>query len=188
MERVVSLLGPFCKDEAQVVEVGSATGLLSLMLGSAHPNIRVLGIEENANLLAVAEENATLATIARTPAKVEFKKGKFHRLPVLDQSADVVFSFLSLYRATEPVRLLQECARICKPDGVVFLYEMARDAEEGMISFILQYVNTGQEEFMTSLKASYTSYEVQQLLKEAGLEGWHIVKEQLNLRVSNVGI
>lgn len=185
MERVVSLLSPYCKEGSQVVEVGSATGLLSLMFGAANPDAHVLGIEENVNLLAVAEENAMLATMAHTPARVEFKKGKFHRLPVIDESADIVFCFLTLYRSSDPVRLLQECARVVKPDGLVFFYEMARDAEEGMISFILQYVNTGQEEFMTSLKASYSSEEVVGLLRESGLDGWHVVKEQLNVRISN---
>jgi ubiquinone/menaquinone biosynthesis C-methylase UbiE len=185
MERVVSLLSPYYKEGSQVVEVGSSTGLLSLMFGAANPGTLVLGVEENVNMLAVAEENATLATMAHTPARVEFKRGKFHRLPVIDESADIVFSFLTLYRSSDPVRLLQECARIVKPDGLVFFYEMARDAEEGMISFILQYVNTGQEEFMTSLKASYSSDELNDLLKAAGLDGWHLVKEQLNVRISN---
>jgi len=185
MERVATLLSPLCRPDATVVEVGSATGLLSIMLAAACPGAHVIGIEENAQLLAVAEENSTLATIARTPARVEFRNGRLSRIPLNDGSADVVFAFLSLYRCAEPIRMLQECARVCKPGGLVFLYEMARDADEGMISFILQYVNTGQAEFMDSLKASYSTSEVAELLTDAGLTAWNIVREQLNLRITN---
>jgi ubiquinone/menaquinone biosynthesis C-methylase UbiE len=185
MERVTTLLSPLCRPDATVVEVGSATGLLSIMLAAACRGAHVIGIEENAQLLGVAEENSALATIARTPARVEFRHGRLSRIPLNDGSADVVFAFLSLYRSTEPVRMLQECARVCKPDGLIFLYEMARDADEGMISFILQYVNTGQAEFMESLKASYSTSEVADLLLEAGLTDWHITREQLNVRITN---
>jgi ubiquinone/menaquinone biosynthesis C-methylase UbiE len=185
MERVVSLLSPHCAEDALAVQVGSTTGLLGLMFGAANPKIKVVGIEENPNYLSVSDENATLATMARTPSRTEFRKGSFARLPFPDNSSDLTFGMLTLHRVQDPIAVIRECARITKPEGFVFLYELARDAEEGMISFILQYVNTGQEQFMESLQASFTADEMVDLLKDAGLNEWLVTRDQLNLRISN---
>jgi len=183
LERLISLVAPFCKEGSQILNVGSQSGLLALMFGSLNPKVEILGIEENEFLLKTSEENMMLAAMVKSPAKAIFQSGSFARLPVEDKTADIVLSYLPLFRCADPVKLLKECARVCKPEGLVFIYDIARDAEEGMISFILQYISAGQDEFMGSLKASYTSEEVKELLKKAGLDKWVVTKEQLNLRI-----
>ena len=39
----------------------------------------------------------------------------------------------------------------------MILYDLARDADEGMISFILQYTGANHEEFMGALRSSYAA-------------------------------
>ncbi|MFE1250190.1 class I SAM-dependent methyltransferase [Streptomyces sp. NPDC058741] len=120
-----------------LVEVGFTTGLLSLHVAGKLPDLAVSGVEENQNLVDVAEDNLTPAVWANSAGDVEFEMAKLNRLPFPDGSADIVFSFSSLHRWRRPVETLKECARICKPDGVVIIEDMNRHAEEGHITFIL---------------------------------------------------
>jgi ubiquinone/menaquinone biosynthesis C-methylase UbiE len=122
---------------------------------------------------------------ANSAGDVEFEMAKLNRLPFPDDSADIVFSFSSLHRWRRPVETLKECARICKPDGVVIIEDMNRHAEEGHITFILQFVKEGGDEFMRSLQAAYTRDEAAELLQEAGLTDWQVVEEDLGLVISS---
>ncbi|MFF8392559.1 class I SAM-dependent methyltransferase [Streptomyces sp. NPDC016172] len=168
-----------------LVEVGFNTGLLSLHVAGKLPDLAVSGVEENQNLVDVAEDNLTLAVWANSAGDVEFEMAKLNRLPFPDDSADIVFSFSSLHRWRRPVETLKECARICKPGGVVIIEDMNRHAEEGHITFILQFVKEGGDEFMRSLQAAYTRDEAAELLREAGLADWQVVEEDLGLVISS---
>lgn len=168
-----------------LVEVGFNTGLLSMHVGGRLPGIAVSGVEEVQNLVDVAEDNLTLAVWANMAGDVEFELAKLSRLPFSDGSADIVFSFSSLHRWRRPVETLKECARICKPDGLVIIEDINRHAEEGHITFILQFVKEGGEEFMRSFQSAYCREEVVELLREAGLQDWQVVEEDLGLVISS---
>lgn len=185
MARVASLLSQFCKKGSQVLEVGSATGLLSLILGGQHPEVDIYGIEENTNLLQVAEENETLAALVNSPARAEFKYGDLSNFPVEDKSVDIVYSYTVLHRFRDPLQTIKECHRVCKPGGLVMIYDLARDADEGMLFFILQYVSDEQDRFMNALRSSFSKEEMVLMLKEAGLTDWHVVHDEVNLCISS---
>ena len=187
MDRMVSLLAERCRRATTVVNPGCQTGLLALMMGGRFPNLSIYGIDDNEFFTEVALENLVLANMAKSPARVDYQQARLDHLPIDDGFADIVTSFMPLHRTPNPEGLLGECARICKPDGLVFLYDLARDAEEGAVSFVLQYINAGQDEFMRSLQASYTSREVADLLERVGLAHWHVAKESLNIRISSNG-
>lgn len=179
------ILGTVRAGMTDLVEVGFNTGLLSLRVAGQLPDLSISGVEENENLVEVAEDNLTLAIWANMAGDVEFEMAKLSRLPFADDSADIVFSFSSLHRWRRPVETLMECARICKPDGVVLIEDMNRHAEEGHITFILQFVKDGGDEFMRSLQSAYTRDEAADLLAAAGLRDWHVVEEDLGLVISS---
>ncbi|MEJ8637056.1 methyltransferase domain-containing protein [Streptomyces sp. NPDC006475] len=167
------------------VDIGFNTGLLSLHISGRLPEVAVSGVEEHNNLVDVAEDNLTLCVWSNMAGDVEFEHSKLSRLPFADDSADIVYSFSSLHRWRRPVETLKEAARICKPGGTVLIEDVNRLAEEGHITFILQFVKEGGEQFMRSLKAAYSPEQAQELLREAGLDDWHVVEEDLGLVISN---
>jgi len=185
MGRVVSLMQQHCKKFSNVLEVGCKTGLLSLQLSGKVPNINVYGIEESDLLLQVAEENAMLAALVSSSSIVEFQYSSLDSLNIENDSVDIVFSFSSFHTWRDPVKTLKECSRVCKTDGLVYIYDLARDAEQGMISFLMQYMNKGHEEFMSEIKAAYTLQEVTDILKEANLSHWEISSEAVNIAISS---
>ena len=185
MENIIKDIKELINPGDTILDVGSQSGLLTLMTAGLHPDCEVFGLEEDSFLNEIAEENLTLATLSQTPGKVEFGCGSLTNMPIDDESADLVISYMPLFRVSDPVAFLKECKRVCKKGGTVFIYDMARDADEGTISFILQYVSSGHEEFMQSLHASYSLVEVQELLKEAGLDSWTVTMESLNLKITS---
>ncbi len=185
MESIIKDIKNIIKPGDTILDAGSQSGLLTLMTAGLHPDAEIFGIEEDSLLYEVAEENLTLATLSQAPGKVEFTCASLTNMPIDDESADVVISYMPLFRISDPVAFLKECKRICKKNGRVYIYDMARDADEGTISFILQYVSSGHEEFMQSLHASYSLEEVQALLREAGLEDWIVRRESLNLKITS---
>lgn len=125
------------------VDIGFNTGLLSLHISGRLPEVAVSGVEEHNNLVDVAEDNLTLCVWSNMAGDVEFEHSKLSRLPFADDSADIVYSFSSLHRWRRPVETLKEAARICKPGGTVLIEDVNRLAEEGHITFILQFVKEG---------------------------------------------
>ncbi len=170
------------------VEIGFNTGLLSLHLAGRLPEVAFSGVDEVENLVEVAEENLTLGIWANMTGDVEFELAKLSRLPFEDDSADIVFSFSSLHRWRRPVQVLKECARICKSNGLVVIEDVNRLAEEGHITFILQFVKEGGEQFMRSLQSGYSHAEALELVQEAGLSDWHVVEEDLGLVISSAPV
>lgn len=183
MGKVTTKVTGMCKEGDLILDIGCATGLLALRIGGQNEDVEITAVDDNDNLLQVAEENAALAAIVNSPGMVEFKYAELEELPFPDDSFDVVYSYSALHKWDNPEKVLQEIKRVCKDDGKVYLYDIARDSDEGMISFILQYISGGQEDFLRELRASYTTEEVQQVLKNAGLDDWKVVADDVNLSV-----
>jgi ubiquinone/menaquinone biosynthesis C-methylase UbiE len=57
---------------------------------------------------------------------VEFRRGDLQHLPLDDASADVVVANMALHHAPDPVAMLREMARVCKPGGRVVITDAIR--------------------------------------------------------------
>ncbi len=187
-QKPVQRISKYAIEGATIAEIGVNTGLLSLHLAGKRPDTVITGIEENAHLLQVAEENLTLSSWAGLDTDIEYEQCKFTRLPFDDDEFDVVCSFSSLHLWSDPAAVLKECARICKPDGVVLIEDLNRHAEEGYISFVLQFVSDGADKFMAALRKSFTLDEVSEFLRLSDLEHWEIQEVDLGLIISSKSV
>jgi ubiquinone/menaquinone biosynthesis C-methylase UbiE len=185
MQHMMKLIGPYCGEGKEALEVGCASGLISLRLAAQHPGAVFTGVDSNDAFLEVSRENTIFANLVGYGGDFACEWARLTRLPYEDDSFDVVFSFCAVARWDKPERIVSECARVCKPDGIVVLYDLARDADEGMVSFVLQYADGDAEAFMKSLRASYSEPEMRTLLDGRGLEDWAVAKENINLITSS---
>jgi len=185
MERVVSLLGPQSHAGITTANLGSETGILALMYGARCPQVHIIGLEPSTAFLQVAEENLTLARLAGFRARLEFRKSSFLSLPLEDHGVDILFTNNQLYRCDDIVGLLRECRRLVKPDGLVMLYELVRDADPQKLRFVSQWLRDGQKEFWRTVNACYTTAEISAALVSAGLEGWRMYREQLAVCIAS---
>lgn len=185
MQHMMKIMAPFCREGSRMLEIGAGSGLLSLRLAALFPAAEFYAVESNDCFLAVARENTIFANLLSYGGRVSCEWARYTRLPLADDSVDVVFSFCSLNRWDKPFRVLKECDRVCRPGGIVVHYDLARDADEGMISFILQYAGANHEEFMGALRSSFTVDEMRAGLAEAGLGDWSVAIEGINLILSS---
>lgn len=191
MERVSMAVGNQVSEGDKVLEVGCSTGLVSLMISSAVQGCEIIGVDDNENRLQVANENAQIASVLNSGAAVEFKcVDNMAKLPFADNSMDIVFSYGKLRTLPDPevIGVLKEMKRVCKEDGLVYIYDIARDAEEGMIATILQYSGKSGDKFGEEIKAAFTTSEMQAILQKAELTDWTVAldrKNDVNMVITN---
>lgn len=94
------------------IDVGSGTGTFALALKRRRPDARVLGVDGDEEILAVAQGKAGAEL-------VEWREGLAQELPVETASADVVTTSLMLHHLLpdDKRKALAEMKRILKPDG-----------------------------------------------------------------------
>jgi ubiquinone/menaquinone biosynthesis C-methylase UbiE len=96
------------------VDVGSGAGIDSLIAAKmVGPAGRVVGVDMTPAMLNKARQAALEAGLGN----VEFREGYGEALPVLDEWADVVISNGVLNLMPDKSTVLQEMARVLKPDG-----------------------------------------------------------------------
>ncbi len=99
-----------------LLDVGCGPGSVTLDLASAlGPDGVVVGVDS----AAVAIEKATEAAAARGEERTRFETADALALPFADASFDVVHAHQVLQHVAEPVAVLREMARVCRPGGLV---------------------------------------------------------------------
>ncbi len=102
----------------QVLEVACGTGL---NFKAYPPDTKLLAIDLSEEMLKLAQDKARSLNL-----NVNFALMDGERLALRDRSFDTVISSLSLCTFPNPKAALSEMARVCKPDGLIFLLEHGR--------------------------------------------------------------
>jgi ubiquinone/menaquinone biosynthesis C-methylase UbiE len=108
----------FGRARARVLELGIGTGL---SLPSYPPGAELTGIDISPRMLARARRRAE-----RMGLKADLEVADVERLPFPDGSFDTVTAACVFCSVGDPVRGLQEAARVTRPGGQVLLYEHVR--------------------------------------------------------------
>lgn len=104
-----------------ILDVGCGPGTITLDLAEIVAPGRVTGIENVEEPLAVARQQAR----ERSDVTTVFEKADAMALEYAHDSFEVVHAHQVLQHVNDPVALLGEMARVCKPDGIV----AARDVD-----------------------------------------------------------
>ena len=106
----------FVKEGDTVVDLGSGAGIdVFLAANIVKSSGRVIGIDMTDEMLEKAKKNAADPGYAN----VEFRKGDIEeKIPVDDNSVDVVISNCVINLTTDKVKAFREIYRILKPNGI----------------------------------------------------------------------
>ena len=107
----------------RVLDIGSGSGDTLLALAEHFPDAQLVGADLCQPLLDISRQRA--AERGQTN-RVRFENASATELPFDDAHFDAVFSQDTLHMVDDPVRMLNECARVLKPGGVALVRVIRR--------------------------------------------------------------
>jgi ubiquinone/menaquinone biosynthesis C-methylase UbiE len=106
-----------------LMDAGCGPGHLAITIGRRYPELKVIGLDNNEDMIAAARRNRRRFSAGN----VSFQTGDVHRLPDEDASIDFMVSTLSLHHWQDAHRALGEIYRVLKPGGRLLLMDLRRD-------------------------------------------------------------
>lgn len=123
------------KELTQVTDVATGTGdLLIYWKEQAKKNgvniEKYVGIDPSVGMLEVARGKVDFA---------EFIEGKAQKLPIADESTDVISISYGIRNVVDRVEALQEFNRALKPNGIVVILEFTKQNRSGVVDKIVDF-------------------------------------------------
>jgi ubiquinone/menaquinone biosynthesis C-methylase UbiE len=112
-----------------VLDAGAGSGRLLVALARARPDLRLSGVDLEADMIARAEHNARAAGIGD---RLALRVGDVADLPYPDGTFDLVVSTLSMHHwaAVEPA--IGELLRVLRPGGRLWIYDFRSVPAHGL--------------------------------------------------------
>lgn len=153
-----------------LLDIGTGPGGIPLKIAARLPQIRVVGVDYSENMIRAAQRAAAEQGLG---GRAHFVVGDGNRLAFPDACFDAVLSNSVLHHFQNPVALLDEMARVARPDGVVLLRDLRRP---GRLIFPLHvgwfgrhYSGLMKKLYVDSVHAAYTGEELGELLRQSTL-------------------
>lgn len=112
-------VGPVLSDPPVVVDLGAGPGMFLQALAERHPGVRAVGVECAPYMLAAAVD---------LPPGCELVDEDLHdpHLDLDDGTVDAVMASVVIHEMNQPLRMLQECRRILRPGGRLYILDWVR--------------------------------------------------------------
>jgi len=113
-------------ERAEILDVGSGPGFLTLLLAKENPTMSVVGIDYSPTQVRAANH----LKICNQISNCSFRQGDAMNLPFRDASFDIVISVTSIKHWLDGKRGLREIRRVLTPNGSAFIAEADREATD----------------------------------------------------------
>jgi len=144
----------------RVLDVGCGTATLAILLKRMHPNIAIVGIDGDSDVLNIARKKAAKASL-----DITLELGIAFELPCATNYFDHVFSSLLFHHLTteNKRRTLKEIFRVLKPEGELHVADFGKPKNKLMyfISIFMRRLEKTEANFRGLLP---------QMLEEAGFD------------------
>lgn len=152
------------KDNFRILDLGSGTGTLLILLKKKHPLAEVIGIDVDPEVIKLAEQK-----IKHVGLEIRIEQGAAEKLPYADDSFDRVLSSLVLHHLNfeSKLKALEEAYRILKPGGEIYIADFGKP--HGVMMYIVSLIVRHLEEVKDNVDGRIPG-----LMEKAG---FHQVKE-----------
>jgi SAM-dependent methyltransferase len=144
-----------------VLDLGSGAGLDAFMaaekVGEAG---KVIGVDMTPEMVQKAQENAVTIGAKNT----EFRLGEIEKLPVEDDSVDVIISNCVINLAPDKMKVFQEAYRVLRPGGKLMVSDMV------IIKPLPDEVRESIHSYTGCIAGAIPEAEYLQIIREAGFE------------------
>ncbi len=157
----------------RVLDVGTGTGLIAIVLASRLPLATVTATDLARHMLDAAARNVARAVLTDRIALVRVDA---KRLPYEPGDFDLVVSNSVVHHIPDPRAFFAEIARVAGERGSVFVRDLCRPVDRAALdAMVARYAANepavARELFRASLHAALTVDEVDAMAREAGLRG-----------------
>jgi ubiquinone/menaquinone biosynthesis C-methylase UbiE len=161
--------------KARILEIGSGPGWIGLELAARMPDSEIMGLEPNAELMKIADQNKIHENITN----VTFVNETTENLSTFaNRSFDCVISFKGLSQWNFPLKVFKEINRILKKDGTYAIIDYRKDLKWLAKASIWFTARTMSQEFHSfwkdSIVKSYSLEEIVKILLQTKLKDWKI--------------
>lgn len=158
----------------KLIDIGCGPGYLVNRLSRMFPDLQIIGIDINQDMLHQAVSNFP------SIGNVQFREGDAQALPFPDEEVDVIVSTGAFHHWDNGPRSLREFHRVLKPGGQFLILDLRRDAR-----WLFYWLVKMAQVFMPadikrvngavgSVWSSYTVGEMGKLLKESPFSVWRL--------------
>jgi ubiquinone/menaquinone biosynthesis C-methylase UbiE len=153
-----------------VLDVGTGTAQIPIELCRRSSAIQLVGIDLAEHMLALGRRNVVAAGLA---GRIGLRRCDAKGLPFGDAVFAAIVSNSIAHHIAEPVRVLAEMVRVCRPGGVLFVRDLLRPADQATLRRLVeQYASDANDHqrkmFGDSLGAALTLAEIAALVAELG--------------------
>jgi len=161
--------------KARILEPGSGAGWVCLELARRMPDTKIIGLEPNAELVSIANQNK----IQEKVANAHFMNNDYENLKTYaNQSFDCIISFKGLSQWTSPLPVFNEINRILKKDGAYAIADYRKDLKWLARASLWFTGKTVPQDFRSYWKemitSSYSLEEIVKILLQTKLKNWKI--------------
>ncbi len=159
-----------CAPAGPVLDVGTGTAQIPVVLCRMAPAVKVVAIEYAGHMLDLAARNVRQAGLAD---RIQLQRCDAKQLPFADRSFSAAISNSIVHHIPEPVRVLQEMVRVTTVGGCLFVRDLLRpETEEELRRLVTVYAGEANAHqramFDASLRAALTLEEVRELVRSLG--------------------
>lgn len=162
-------------NRGRALDVGTGPGYVAVEVARGQPGLQIVGLDLATPMVEQARRYAAWAGF---DGRGMWPRADGHRLPFPDESFDLVFSSFALHHWEDPVRVLDEMARVLRPGGRYYVADLCR--EPNLFQRLFAYASIpalslafgsyrGYGGYYESLRAGYTRAEAEELLSRSAL-------------------
>jgi ubiquinone/menaquinone biosynthesis C-methylase UbiE len=158
-------------EEWRVLDVGTGTAQIPIEIGRRRSDLELVAVDLAAHMLQLAQRNVIREGLT---GRIKLEQIDAKSLPYPSGAFDAVISNSIIHHIPEPRTVFREMVRVVRPNGVLFVRDLLRPADEaalaGLVTMYAGDANDHQRQmFRDSLHAALTLDEVRELLCDAAL-------------------
>ena len=165
------------------LEIGSGPGYQGLEWLKKTTNTTLTGLEISSKMINLATQNAQTYQLKH---RINYIKADAQKIPFKDNTFDGVFTNRSLHEWQNPKIIFNEIYRVLKAQGKYLISDLRRDLNP-IVKWIMKHYTKPkkmQPWLISSINASYTKKEIQNMLQKTNLKQATVKNKTMGLTIS----
>ncbi|HWB00157.1 MAG TPA: class I SAM-dependent methyltransferase [Pirellulales bacterium] len=169
-QRFVDDLRPQLTGDVELLDLGTGTAQIPILLCQACPQVRILAVDLAESMLELGRRNVAAAGLEQ---RVELQRIDCKRLPYRDGQFSGVISNSIVHHIPDPAKVLDEAVRVVAPGGLIFFRDLLRPADQQQLDGLVECYTVGstarqRQLFDDSLHAALALDEIRSLVAALG--------------------